>query len=314
VVTDGRAGIEAQALGLAEAMARERPIDIAVKRIALGAPWTSLPRALWPDPFLLAGAASGLVAPWPDIWIGCGRRAAPFSIAMKRRRPVTFVIQLQHPRTPLDAYDLVIAPEHDGLEGDRVLSIVGSTNRVQAPASDMAPGPHVALAVGGENRAFLFGEVEIKRIASAIETIAAAGAWIEATTSRRTPREAADAIATALKDRGALWRYGVDPPARNPYPGMLHRAAHIFVTADSVNLATEAAATGRPIYILPLTRRPLASARKFERFHDSLAARGAARPWRGVLDNWTYEPLRETARAAQVALHRFDAFSRRRVR
>ncbi|MBC7166127.1 MAG: nucleoside-diphosphate sugar epimerase, partial [Phenylobacterium sp.] len=33
VVSDGRAGIENQGLGLAEAMGRERPIDLSVKRI-----------------------------------------------------------------------------------------------------------------------------------------------------------------------------------------------------------------------------------------------------------------------------------------
>lgn len=316
VVTDGRAGIEAQALGLAEAMARERPIDIDVKRLSLGAPWTSLPRALWPDPFLLAGAATGLQAPWPHIWIGCGRRSVLFSIEMKRRRPETFVIQLQNPRVPLTRFDLVIAPRHDALTGDNVLPIIGSTNRVRPNAAgpDDPTANHVVLLIGGENRAFHFNEEAIRGVIAAIDAASAAGFAIEATTSRRTPVAVVGAIAAALAGRGALWRYGVDPATENPYPAMLRRAAHVLVTEDSVNLATEAATTGRPVHVLPLARRPLGSARKFERFHASLAAHGAARRWSGAPEVWTYEPLRETERAAREALARFDAFSHRRVR
>ena len=49
-VSDGRAGIEAQALGLAEAVARVRPAEILVKRIGWRAglgrlPWRMIPPA-----------------------------------------------------------------------------------------------------------------------------------------------------------------------------------------------------------------------------------------------------------------------------
>jgi mitochondrial fission protein ELM1 len=42
------------------------------------------------------------------------------------------------------------------------------------------------------------------------------------------------------------------------------------------------------------------------RFHQDLEARGAARPFAGAFDRWSYEPLRETERAAAEVLRRLD--------
>jgi mitochondrial fission protein ELM1 len=79
---------------------------------------------------------------------------------------------------------------------------------------------------------------------------------------------------------------------------MLGAADHIFVTADSVNMATEAAATGKPIYVLAVD----GPGGKLDRFHQSLQRRGCARPFRGKLETWTYPPLLETDRVAAAVL------------
>ena len=65
-------------------------------------------------------------------------------------------------------------------------------------------------------------------------------------------------------------------------------------------MATEAAATGQPVHILPMVA--LKPAGKFARLHADLAAHGAARPFDGSLDSWSYAPLNETARAARAVL------------
>ncbi|HEX7799646.1 MAG TPA: ELM1/GtrOC1 family putative glycosyltransferase, partial [Asticcacaulis sp.] len=118
-VSDGRAGIENQALGLAEAVARLTPAEIVVKRLRYRAPWDRLPTALklWPDA-MLRQDSDRIAAPWPDIWIGCGRASLPHGLRMRERSGgKTFVVQLQDPKTDLAPYDLVIAPEHDHLRG-----------------------------------------------------------------------------------------------------------------------------------------------------------------------------------------------------
>ena len=108
VVTEGKAGMENQALGLAEAIG----YPVSVKRLNVRQPWRSLPSALWFRPFsALASSGDTLEPPWPDLLIGCGRLSIPLSIAVRRAsggKPYT--VQMQHPRVALSNFDLVVPP------------------------------------------------------------------------------------------------------------------------------------------------------------------------------------------------------------
>jgi hypothetical protein len=303
VVTDGRAGIESQALGLAEAAARRTPLEIIVKRLRIKAPYRSLPREVWRDPFVhLSGDSDPVAPPWPALWIACGRLSVPFSMAVKERSPGTFVVQLQKPRAPLSAFDLIIPPEHDGVRGENVFSILGSPNRIYALTlrGPVAPGlAPVAVLIGGENKVFRFDGHDAARIA---EKLVALQSPLDMTLSRRTPRGAADDLRAKLGDHAARFFDPARSDGANPYPAMLATARAVLVTEDSVNMAAEAASTGKPVYILPLRRKPFASARKFDAFHEGLMARNAARRFEGAIESWSYEPLDETGRAADAVL------------
>src|SRR6185437_7433416 len=98
---------------------------------------------------------------------------------------------------------------------------------------------------------------------------------------------------------GWIW----DGSGENPYFAFLAAADIILVTEDSVNLATDAATTGKPVHVLAMA----GGGRKFERFHADLAARGVARPFDGRLATWSYAPLDETRRAAAEVLRRYYA-------
>lgn len=316
VVTDGRAGIEAQALGLAGAIARSRPVEILNKQIAVRAPWRYLPRFLWGDPFLkLAPLSAALSAPLPDLWIGCGRLSVPFSIAAKKKHPSTFVVQLQNPRAPSSRFDLVIAPEHDGLAGENVFSIIGSTMRVLAWPRRTDSGSGVrraAILIGGPNRAFRMSRADAETIGDELRKIAASGVSLSVTTSRRTPPDAAGALEERLRDVAEIfWRADCGEKTANPFPDMLRDVDAILVTEDSVNMAAEAAATGAPVFILRLPRKPFVSAAKFDAFHRSLSARGASKYFAGALDRWSYSPLNETERAAEEVVRRMASSAHR---
>jgi mitochondrial fission protein ELM1 len=306
-VTDGRAGIEAQALGLAEAIARRTPVEIVRKRIKIGLPYRALPRAVWGDPFAaLDGEGDTISPPWPDLWIGCGRLSVPFSMAVKARAPETFVVQIQNPRAPLGAFDVVVAPIHDRLNGANVFSILGSPNRIDAATlpRPIAPGlAPVAVLIGGPNKAFRFDERDAAALGARLVALAIP---LDVTVSRRTPPAAAQALREKL---GAFAARFYDPArdaeSANPYPGMLGTARAVIVTEDSVNMAAEAAATGRPVYVTRLPRKTFAAARKFDDFHVGLRERGAARVFDGAIEAFAYAPLDETARAAEEILRRW---------
>lgn len=117
------------------------------------------------------------------------------------------------------------------------------------------------------------------------------------TASRRTPVRLASAIKNAVGDRAIFWN-GVE---HNPYTDFLAHADLFFITADSVSMTCEAAATGRPIYVFS----PTGGSAKFDRFHTALADYGATRPIPApgtALDTWTYEPLHSAeVIAAEIA-------------
>lgn len=315
VVSDGRAGMENQALGLAEAVQRLTPAEITVKRIRWRKAFDKLPSALkagW-----MLDPSSDPVEPgpgetWPDLWIATGRAALPLSAkARARSGGRTFVVQTQDPRWKTGAYDLVVAPAHDALTGPNVLSISGSPHRVTrarlaegAAAFEAAlsplPRPRVAALIGGRSMAFDLPEGHAAELADRIaDAVAVADGSLMLTFSRRTPEAAKQVMTARLAGLpGLIW----NGTGANPYFAFLHFADHVLVTEDSANMAAEAASTGTPVHILPMI--PLKPAGKFARLHADLRERGAARPFAGSLDGWAYEPLDETGRAARAVLER----------
>ena len=315
VVSDGRTGIENQALGLAEAVQRLFPSDITVKRIRWRAAFDKLPSAMktsWmldlsSDPTEPAAGEA-----WPDLWIATGRATLPISARVRAASGGrTFVVQTQDPRWRNAAYDLIVAPAHDPVEGPNVLSITGSPHRVTPDrlaegsatfADQLAalPHPRVAALIGGRSRAFDLTDAHAADLADRIaRAVEATDGSLMLTFSRRTPGTAKAAMTERLaRLPGLIW----DGAGANPYFAFLDQADHVLVTEDSANMAAEAASTGKPVHILPMI--PLKPADKFARLHADLHARGAARPFDGTLEAWTYAPLDETARAARTVLER----------
>ncbi len=312
-VSDGRAGIEAQAVGLAEAVARQRKATVVIKRInwkgRLGRlPWwlTLFPRR-WLTP------ESEFDAPWPDLVVAAGRATLPLSIRLRKwTGGKTFVVQIQDPRAPAGLFDLVVPPNHDRLKGDNIVSIIGAPHRVTAKkladeykrfaaAIDPLPHPRAAVLIGGRSKAFDLSPERAAQIAQQIQLpLEQEGGSLLMTFSRRTPPQARALLTARLKHLpGFIW----DNEGDNPYFAFLAGADYVLVTEDSANMATEAAGTGKPVFILKMDGQSL----KFRLFHEELESHGAARPFGGAFHGWTYEPLAETDRAAGEILNRMDA-------
>ena len=311
-VSDGRAGIEAQVVGLANALARKRETEVTIKRVAWQGHIGRLPWWMNPFPLRLVTPESQIEAPWPDIWVAAGRATLPLSMRMRAwSRGATYVVQIQDPRMPTSPFDLVIPPRHDRLQGDNVFPITGSPGRVNVDRlkADLdrfqemiepLPHPRVAVVIGGKSKAHNLSPERAAAMAAEIELpVVEAGGSVMVTFTRRTP-EAAKAILTARLRHmpGVIW----DGEGENPYFAFLGAADYILVTEDSTNLATDAASTGKPVFVLKMEGQSL----KFGLFHEDLERLGATRPFGGSFHSWTYEPLAETDRAADEVLARFD--------
>ncbi|WP_454758884.1 mitochondrial fission ELM1 family protein [Caulobacter segnis] len=320
-VSDGRAGIEAQVVGLSDAIARLVSCEVTVKRVGwtgrIGRlPWwlNLLPkRWLTPESGIPTGKGprrEGAENEWPDVWVAAGRATLPLSIRAKRwSGGKTYVVQIQDPRVPAHMFDLVIPPKHDRLTGDNVLPITGAPHRVTtkkleaeyaafADVIDPLPRPRVAVLVGGKSKAFDLSSERAAQIAHSIQIpLEQDGGSLLMTFSRRTPEPARALMAARLRHLpGMVWN-GEGP---NPYFAFLAAADYILVTEDSTNMATEAASTGKPVFVLKLDGHSL----KFRLFHQELESMGAARPYGGAFHGWTYDPVDETDRAAREVLAR----------
>lgn len=304
IITDGKAGDENQCVGVAQAMG----LSPALRRVKPRAPWTWLMPRGGIDPAEAPDRpGSPLAPPFPDIAIASGRRAVPYLRSLKRLSGGRcFTLFLKDPRIGARAADFIWVPSHDRLRGDNVLVTLTSPHKVAPedlaharahPPSWLAPlpAPRVALLVGGDSMHHRFKPEDMDRFAESLGRLAASGVGLMGSRSRRTPERLAAMVAGIMREHGGFWWDGTGP---NPYIALLAHADAIVVTADSVNMIGEAAATGAPVLVF----EPSGGHAKIGKFLDGLADHGVVHRFEGNLVGSRYEPLDSTRTIAQAAL------------
>jgi hypothetical protein len=302
VLTDGSVGMENQGLAVAETLG----LPTMCKRVRRGGPLRYLPtfaQVFLPPDALLRGVApksDRLTPPWPRVLISVGRHSVPLALAVKRLSGGhTLALHIQNPKVNPARFDLIAAPMHDVLKGGNVVTTFGAAHRVTperlskaaeafAPRLSHLPHPRVAVLIGGASKAFRFDAADAQRLGEDLARLARkTNASLLVTPSRRTGAENIAIIARCLDGVPAeIWHGKGD----NPYFAFLGLAEAIIATSDSVNMVTEAAGTGKPVYVYPLRGH---SAR-LARFHAAMRQRGATRTFDGRLDSWSYTPVNDT--------------------
>ena len=288
------AGLEAQARGLAE----RAGLLASVHALAPLRPWRWLPAARWPAP-LRAVAPLGRL---PDgLVLGVGGVAA--AVGAELRRQGRRVVQIQNPRMRFDRFDLIIANTHDEIAGPNVLvsrnalhrvgpALLAAARETWAPRLAHLPRPLVAVLVGGSNGRFRLDAATGQVLAAQLATIMQGErVGLALTPSRRTSPEVRAALGAALSPLGAwIW----DMQDDNPYFGLLACADAIVVTADSVSMVSEAAATTVPVLVAPLPGR----SRRIGLFLRTLQQAGRIRMFDGRLQHWQTGALDDTPTVA----------------
>jgi len=302
IITDGKAGMEIQVAGVAQALGAEAE----VRRVSPRGIWRFL--APWGpvDPGERFGReGSQFAPPWPDIALATGRLSIPALRAIRKASPGTYTVVIQDPRTGAGTADLIAVPAHDKLTGTNVIHTLTAPHvfsqgrlarlRAKLPADIAALStPRVAVVLGGPNAVYGFAPADSARLGASLASLASLGASFLVTASRRTPSHAREAVlaATPLARRIVWEGTGV-----NPYESWLAHGDMFVVTADSINMTGEACASGKPVYVF----EPDGGSAKFRKFHESLRRYGATRilPESFThLETWAYTPLDS---AAQIA-------------
>lgn len=305
ILTDGNAGNLRQARALALAM----KLQAEEWSLQARAPWRQLAPRMLPGADRAFGSGfRGALARPPALAIGCGRQAG---LATRlARRAGARAVQILDPRIPPGHWDVVVAPEHDGLHGQNVVHVLGSLHPVDDgwleaarrhyTALSTLQQPRTAVLLGGDSAHAKFDQGFVDQLAERLHRRAEAeDGCLLVTASRRTPPDVAARLGARFGRRaGVVWTGPGD--GANPYPGLLACADRIVCTADSVNMLSEACATRVPVFVAGIDRlggRP-------RRFVDSLLGMGRVRALDEHMASFPVTPLRETARVAREVRRR----------
>lgn len=276
-------------------------------RLSLKQPWAAL------APHFTGAARIAMVdqvgqrisAPWPDLAIGCGRRAALLTRCLRDWSDGRcFSVQILDPRIHSSHFDLVIAPRHDHVAGANVLHSLGALNPVNStwlaqgrqawPDFARFPSPRTAVLIGASTRAQRLDQDYFEALLGQLATF---GSSFLVSASRRTPlpqRQWLRRQFAALP--GCFWADESD--GDNPYAGFLAWADRIVVTPDSVNMLSEACASGKPVYTF--VQQPVQG--KLAEFHASLRHAGLLQDLGNSPADTPVPPLAETATLADEVL------------
>jgi uncharacterized protein len=310
VLSSGKAGHEANSVGVAEALGAPYARHVVTPRALFArlAPYGPLDPKDWPG-----RSGSPFVHPFPHIVIASGRVTVPYIRAIKRAAGAkVFTVFLQDPHAARARMDLIWAPEHDRLTGRNVIATLTSPHPFSAatlaaaraapdPRIASLPAPRAALILGGPSGAYEFAPADMARLADATRMFAASGYSVMATPSRRTPPALTQAVREGL---GAMSGFVWDGEGANPYAQILAHADTILVTADSVNMVGEAVATGAPVYVFEPSG---AGAGKVAGYIGALERIGAVRRFAGRIERFSYEPIDSSLTIAREIALRFAA-------
>jgi len=297
VLGSGKAGHEANALGVAEALG----LPYRIERSDPSRLYASLAPYGPADPTEL----KRLGAIHADVLIVSGRGTIPLARALKRLRGARlFAVCLQDPRGARRAFDLIWTPEHDTLRGANVITTLTSPHPISpmrlaaaraAPDPRLAslPSPRCGIVLGGPSAVVAYDAADCARLGAAVAAILAQGHSVMATPSRRTTPMMMEAVRAACQGHPAfVW----DGTGENPYAAILALSDALLVTADSANMVGEAAATGAPVHLF---RAEAQRAGKLDTMIAGLKGQGAVRDFAGALERFTYAPIDATGQIAR---------------
>ncbi len=286
-----------------EGLAKALDLDYFHEKIVLNNPWNFVPPSFTPKHKLIF---KNQIEKDYDIIISCGRKSVIPSIILKKNSNKKIInIHIQNPKVSLTNFDFVIVPEHDGIDGNNVFVSNGAIhyvtmdeiiensnylkNKVQKD-KDI-----ITLILGGPNKYYDYTDENMINIFSKIKkNLDEKNLQLIVIPSNRTPTKTIQ-FAKEYFNNNRLVIENIDKKA---YLSSLALAKFIIVTCDSSSMISEAALTGKPLYVamIPPRRRD----KRFQKFRNLLESKNVIRYLENDLDIWNYEKLDETKRIAQL--------------
>ena len=298
LLTEGLHGMISQVEGLAKAL----DLDYFHEKVELNSPWNLVPPSLTPKKKFIF---KNQINKEYDVIISCGRKSVIPSIVLKKNSNKKIVnIHIQNPKVSLENFDIVVAPDHDSLDGPNVLISKGAIHYLTLDEIDKAKDylvskiekqkEVVTLILGGPTKYYNYDNESMIQIFSKInKQILEKNMQLIIIPSNRTPEK----IIQFAKEYFNKNRLIIDNVDKQAYLSSLALAKYIIVTCDSSSMISEAALTGKPVYVamIPAMRND----KRFQKFRNLLESMNIIRKLEDSLDTWSYEKLDETNRIAK---------------
>jgi len=298
LLTQGMHGMVSQVEGLAKAL------DISYKHqtIELKPFWNFIPPKLSP---ISENLVKEKFVCDSKILISCGRKSVIPSIALKKRLgKEIFTIHIQNPKVSFKHFDLVISPDHDGIKGENVINTTGAIhylNKKEIKENSNYLGLEkeqkklIAFIIGGPNKYYNYSDQSVHNIFNKVKTLFTPDKFkIIVIPSYRTP----SSIIKKAYDTFNFNHHVIKEVDKNAYLSALAISDYIVVTCDSTSMISEAAVTGKPVYIAMMKAKK--NNYRFKNFYKKLNNLGITRVLDNSIESWSYENLNEVTRIAPL--------------
>tara|TARA_Y100001970_G_scaffold292728_1_gene435484 strand:+ start:48 stop:998 length:951 start_codon:yes stop_codon:yes gene_type:complete len=302
LLTQGMHGMISQVEGLAKALG----LNFKHETIQLKKFWNIIPPKFTP---VFNGILEKKFVCDAKVVISCGRKSIIPSILLKKRfKNQIFNIHIQDPKVNLNNFDSIVCPEHDGLHGENVIKTKGAIHYLTN--EEIKKNTHylklrneekkvVTFILGGPNKYYSFSEKQMDRIFAKIKNMFVSSKYkLIVIPSYRTPENILKLAFNYFNQDHLV----IKERDKKAYLSSLSLASIIIVTCDSTSMISEAAITGKPVYVVQMSNNK--SIHRFEKFYKLFKDLGIIRNLEDKIEHWTYDGLDEVNRAASIVKER----------
>jgi mitochondrial fission protein ELM1 len=300
LLTQGMHGMISQAEGLAKAL----DIDFTHHTVELNKFWKMVPPKITP---ISQNVYKKIDHENFDVIISCGRKSVIPSIHLKNNsNKKVFNIHIQDPKVDLKHFDFIVAPEHDSIKGQNVISTKGAIHYLTENEinenkdylnSFIKKDKRIiwTLIMGGPTKYYDYSTKNIKEIFTTLSKLSKEHNFqLVIIPSMRTPTNIIQYANDYFGDDHTVIM-DVDKKA---YLSALAIAQNIIVTCDSSSMISEAALTGKPIYVASIL--PKKNDKRFQKFRNLFRELNIIKNLGEEIEDWNYEKLDETNRVANI--------------
>jgi len=299
LLTQGMHGMVSQVEGLAKALG----LNYKHQKIELKSFWNLIPPRISP---ISENLVKNKFVCDCKVIISCGRKSVIPSIALKKRLgSEIFNIHIQDPKISFKYFDLIVSPEHDNLKGENIINTTGAIHYLtkkeimdnsQYLAIEKDKRKElVAFIIGGPNKYYKYSEKQIHELFNKVKTLFTPDKFkIIVIPSYRTPENILKMAFNTFNDD----HHVVKTIDKKAYLSALAISNYIVVTCDSTSMISEAAITGKPVYIAMM--RSFKPTGRFKKFYSQLRNLGITRELGNSVENWSYNKLSEVTRIAPI--------------